>query len=139
AGEGPRELEADVRGADWLELAVGTTCWDFCHAVWLDPLVEEGEAVPHGGTLTDCLGRTEVALPALPLVAQRCVATVVSAGFAPLLDDLLGSLAANGACPDVPAVVFVVGPDPEAPRVVARPGAVPVACAARGAADATAQ
>src|SRR5258708_1636795 len=105
AGEAPREITADIRGAQRLELVVTTRRWEFCHAVWLDPQVEHGHAAVHRVTIPDCLGRTEMFPPSITLRSQRCVAAVVSAGYSHLLDDMLGSLVANGGCPEALIVV----------------------------------
>lgn len=73
AGEPPRDLAADLAGAQTLELAVRTTRWPWCHAVWLDPQLEEAAAAAPARVLVDCLGRAEIALPQ----ARRCIVTVV--------------------------------------------------------------
>lgn len=134
AGAAPRPLEAAVSGARTLELKVTTARWPSCHAVWLDPVVDGG-AVPASQVFTDPLGRVEVDSTAALGPLGRCVATVASAGYADLLDDLLGSLAANGGCPDVTPVVFLLGEDAACSGVVARYGAVSIRCRPRGRRD----
>ena len=131
AGAPARTLSADVRGAQWLELLVRTTRWDFCHAVWLDPQLEEMGDGASSGTLPDCLARVEMTVPGSTLRAERCIATVMSAGFAGLLDDMLGSLLANGGCQDAALVVFGVDPDEECLKVAAKYGASIIHCAPR--------
>src|ERR1700722_12942746 len=59
-------------------------------------------------TVVDCLARTEIMLPESLPHARRCIATVATPGYAHLLDDMLGSLHANGACPDAIVVLFSV-------------------------------
>src|SRR5262249_10133046 len=57
----PRELVADLRGVEVIELDVSTSAWSFCHAVWIDPVLDGGDAsapprVTEGGfPLLDCL------------------------------------------------------------------------------------
>lgn len=132
----PRTIEADVSGARTLELCVSTTRWEWCHAVWLDPVLDTAPA--HAGrVLTDCLQRAEIHLPPAPLAARRCIATVVSPGFEALLDDMLGSLAANGGCVDAMRVVFAVDPSAECRRVAAKHGAELVECARKAKVNAT--
>ena len=78
--------------------------------------------------LVDCLGRTRLVSPTTPLKAQRCIATVVSPGYEALLDGLLISLTARGGCTDTTIVVVSVDGNEECTRIIARHGAVEVAC-----------
>jgi predicted O-methyltransferase YrrM len=128
AGEAPREIVADIRGAQRLELVVTTTSWEFCHAVWLDPRLDFNLSGPGTGTLVDCLGRTDITLPSTRLHAHRCIATVASTGFSDLLDDMLGSLVANGCCPDALIVVFLVGTDAASEDIARKYSAQLVRC-----------
>lgn len=137
AGEAPREVVADIRGAQRLELVVTTTLWEFCHAVWLNPEVSIDPSPLNNGTLLDCLGRTEIHLPPTTLTAERCIATVVSAGFSDLLNDMLGSLVANGCCPQALIVVFLVGADAASEEVIRKYGAKLVRCIPRVRVNAT--
>src|SRR5208337_4051118 len=130
AGEPPHNLAGDLTGAQVLELIVTTSRWAYCHAVWLDPWVDEGPACTRTDTMVDCLGRAEITL-SVPLgPVARCVATVASRGFEGRLDDLLGSLLANGGCHDARFVVFVIGDDGGCERVAAKYGALAVRCRA---------
>lgn len=131
AGEPPRPLTASVAGARRLELLVRTTRWQNSHAVWLDPQLAEREEGAAAEVLPDCLGRADIELPREPLRAARCVATVVSPGFEHLLDDMLGSLHANGNCPEALVVVFAVEADEACRRVAEKYGARLVACRRR--------
>ncbi len=106
AGEPPLALSADVHGAQFLELVVKTSRWEYCHAVWLDPQMDETAIDVPAQTLLDCLGRAEIMLPTSLPRAERCIATVVSPGFEAMLDDMLGSLLANGGCQDALLLVF---------------------------------
>jgi predicted O-methyltransferase YrrM len=120
AGEAPRELCADIAGAQSLELVTQTSRWEYCHAVWLDPEVSETERVTQRQVVIDCLRRAEIALSPTPLGGERCVATVVSPAVVDLLDDMLGSLYANGCCQDILLVVFALDPDEACLRVAAK-------------------
>lgn len=135
ANVGPRApawIDAVVRGAKRLELRVDTTRWESCHTVWLDPRVEDdGSSSARDRTLIDALDRVEIRLPRVPLRSERCVATVVSRGYAELLDGLLESLRLNGNCPDARVVVFVADGDAACERVSAKHGAVVVPCSPR--------
>jgi predicted O-methyltransferase YrrM len=128
AGEAPREVAADVSGASLLELVVTTHRWDWSHAVWLEPELDDAPAVAGQGTIVDCLRRFEIELPPPVPPAERCIATAVSPGFEHMLDDLLGSVVANGACGDARIVVFILGTSPACEQVVAKYRAVPVRC-----------
>jgi len=128
AGRTPRELRADIRSAHSLELVVTTRRWDSCHAVWLDPEVYSSDELLCAGRVTDCLERTEICLPSNAPTADRCIATVVSPGFTSLLDDMLGSLFANGQCQDTMVVIFAVDSDEACRAVAAKYGAQIVEC-----------
>ncbi len=130
AGELPRPLEADIRGAEQLELCVTARRWEHCHAVWLDPVVAGEGATTERPRYVDCLERVEILPPARPITGERCVATVVSPGYAGMLADMLGSLQANGRCEDAIVVVFAVDADEECRAVAARFGARLVECRA---------
>ncbi|MDX6694827.1 MAG: alpha-galactosidase [Blastocatellia bacterium] len=133
AGEAPRTLRAKINGAKELSLLVRTSRWENCHAVWLDPQVDEGDAPDeaNSGTLLDCLQRTEIELPSVMPRAERCIATIVSPGFESLLDDMLGSLVAYGCCPDALLVVFGVEADEACRRVAEKYGAILLPCTKR--------
>jgi len=128
AGEPPRPISGDLRSAKVLELAVNTSTWDHCHAVWLDPRLFPAEADDHPRTITDCLDRAEIQLPLEIPHAECCIATVASAGFESLLDDMLGSLLANGCCTGALLVVFCVGDPAAVAPVAAKYGARIVHC-----------
>jgi predicted O-methyltransferase YrrM len=128
AGDPPRTLVADIGGAECIDLVVHTSRWEFAHAVWLDPLVDEKDVAQSVQPFLDCLKRTEITPPAFPLRAKRCIATVVSHGFEKLLDDFLGSLNAYGECQDALVVVFVVGENAECDRIIAKYQAMPIIC-----------
>jgi predicted O-methyltransferase YrrM len=131
AGESPRTITADITGAQLLELAVATSRWEHCHAVWLDPQVDEAPVDPSPDTLLDCLGRAEITLPTTLPRTERCIAMVVSPGFTALLDDLLGSLYANGGCQDALLLVFALGLDAECARVISKYRATLIPCQPR--------
>jgi hypothetical protein len=76
----------------------------------------------------DCLGRSRISLPRGQRHASACLATVASAGFAEMLDDLLESLRLHGDCADASVVVFLAGGDPACRSVAARHGAIALDC-----------
>lgn len=120
AGEPPRRLHVAIPGAQRLELITRTTRWECCHAVWLDPQVDEMLPEQPYDALVDCLNRAQVApLPVLP-AAERCIVTVASPRFAGLLDDMLGSLYANGGCQEAMLVVFGLDADQACAQVAAK-------------------
>jgi hypothetical protein len=147
-GTGPVPLEAAVGGAATVDLVVSTSAWDGCHAVWLDPVFvgegAEGDRAEVADAaavvvVTDPLERADM----VPLVgaapAARCIATVGSAGFEGWLDDLLGSVRANGRCPDALLVVVALDDSPVVHEVAARHGAAVVRCRLRRPLDPTAK
>lgn len=128
AGEAPRELVADVTGAHLVELFVTSTCGQPCQALWLEPQFDQLPEVSPPQPFQDPLGRVEITpLPPLP-PAERCVVVAASAGYEAMLDDMLGSLVANGECTDARIVVMLLGEFPEAERIVAKYRALPVTC-----------
>ena len=129
AGEKPRPLTADITGVEHVELVVRTSRWECAHAVWLDPHLSDAPAVPT--RLSDCLGRAEITIPPGLPPSRRCIATVVSPKFAPLLDDMLGSLVANGCCPDALLVVCVLDGNEACDQIAAKYGAAVVRCQSR--------
>jgi hypothetical protein len=132
AGDAPRELEADIGYARRLALLVNTNRWPLCHSVWLDPQVSEQPHERPTGTMTDSLARAWILLPDAPLKANRCVATVVSPGYAGLLDDMLGSFYANSNCTDALVVVFALNADEECRKVIDKHGATTINCSPLG-------
>ena len=130
AGEPPRALVADITDAEQLELVVFTTRWEYCHAVWLDPMVSE-EAVEVSRTLVDPLGRAEISLPPSHSSVRRCIATVVSPGFEGWADNLLGSIRAHGDCPDARLALFAVDGNRECQRIASKYDAMLVSCRRR--------
>src|SRR6266566_1427882 len=129
AGEAPRPVSANIKGAQHLELLVRTSHFHYCHSVWLAPEVSEMPvAVARKETMLDCLGRAQFTLPAPLPRARRCVATVVSPGFEHMLDDMLGSLGANGGCTDALLLVFILNPNESCERVADKYGATVVRC-----------
>lgn len=128
AGQPPRELVADLEGAQLLELLVTTGRWECCHALWIEPELEGAVNGHSPGKLEDCLGFTEIEVPPALPAAERCIATVVSPGYEDMLDDMLGSLLANGHCQDALLLVFMLGTSPACEQVIGKYRAVPVRC-----------
>ncbi|HSB10213.1 MAG TPA: NPCBM/NEW2 domain-containing protein [Blastocatellia bacterium] len=127
AGDPSREIVADVSEAARLDLVVETNHWEYCHSLWLDPLVTVEALQPHP-VVIDALARVEISLDAKKLSAERCIATVVSPGYTHLLDDMLGSLEANGRCSDAMKVVFAVNCDEQCRRIIEKYGATAIEC-----------
>jgi hypothetical protein len=137
-GQSPGSISVDLSGARILELVVTTTRWPYCHAVWLDPHLQTGSpGVSSNDGLTDCLGRADLLPPAAIPCADRCIATVVSPGFEPLLERLLASLHINGACRDALLVVLAVQCTQSCLRVAARYGATVIECRQRSVLNST--
>src|SRR5579871_1118539 len=130
AGEAPRLLQADISGAQTIELVVRTTRWDYCHAVWLDPELLETPPGQASAPLLDCLARAEIGATSLPS-AKNCIATVVSPNYERQLENLLGSLRANAQLDDSLVVVFAIDPNAACEQVSARYGAAMVPCRRR--------
>ena len=128
AGHPPHSLHAEIAGAQLVELVVQSSRWEFCHAVWLDPFLEQDGVITRPATLVDCLGRAEITLPHPRPHARRCIATVVSPGFEALADDMLGSLYANGHCREAVLVVFALCGGDGCARVAAKYNGVFVPC-----------
>jgi predicted O-methyltransferase YrrM len=126
AGEQPRELVADLGGGHLLELLATSRQFAFAHAVWLEPEVDA--ELTGAARVVDCLRRAEIACPPPLPEADCCVATVASAGFEDLLDDLLGSLAAHARLGDARVVVLLLGESDAADAIVAKYRALPVRC-----------
>jgi hypothetical protein len=130
AGDPPRTLVTDISGAEQIELIVRTTRWEYCHAVWLNPTVSEAP-VETPRTLVDPLGRVEITLPLSSPSARRCIATVVSPGFEGWADNLLGSIRANGECPDARLVLFAVDGNSECQQLAHKYDALLIPCRRR--------
>jgi hypothetical protein len=137
AGESPREVRVNLTGIQTLELVIETTRWDYCHAVWLNPTVSEEPFEGSPRTLIDPLGRVEITLPQFPPSVRRCIATVVSPGFESWADNLLGSIRANGDCPDALLVLFAVEGGYECRRIASKYDAVLIICWSRTRVDVT--
>jgi predicted O-methyltransferase YrrM len=128
AGDPPRRICAELGSAHIIELAVDPGQWDFCHTVWLDPVLSEETHGASSPMLADCLGRATILLPPEMPPAARCIATVASKGFEPLLDDMLGSLLANGGCHEALRVVFCAGDPSTLAPIAAKYRAVLIHC-----------
>jgi predicted O-methyltransferase YrrM len=131
SGQSPRRMEADVTGSELLELVVTTGRWEWAHAVWIEPELDGQPLVAQPEHLVDCLGRSEMVVPSPRPQARRCVATVASHGFDEMLDDLLGSLNANGGCQDALRVVVSLGDDIACAKVAAKYRATLIPCSPR--------
>lgn len=127
AGGAPREMTADLLGGHVLELRVSTDVFECAHAVWLELQVETAEP----DRIADCLSRADVDPADLDDDCDTCVATLASAGYERLLDDMLSSLAEHGRLDGARVVVFLLGAADEAEVVAASHGAHIVRCRPR--------
>jgi hypothetical protein len=128
AGAAPVPLVAELAKATVLELLVSTAAWAYCHAVWVQPVLELSGAA---GPVSDPLLRADITVPEGLPPAERCIATVGSAGFEQWVDDLLGSVRTFGGCPDAHLVVFALGDAPALDEVARRHGATTIRCRPR--------
>jgi predicted O-methyltransferase YrrM len=123
-----RQMDVAVSG-NVLDLEVSTNSWQHCHAVWMDPTIDV-LSPPELVKIVDCLNRAQITIPLHRQRFKRCIASVVSAGFESLLDDMLGSLTANGRCEDAQTVVFVFDNDAKCVQVAEKYGATVIPCRA---------
>jgi predicted O-methyltransferase YrrM len=124
-----RPLVAEISGARLLELTVTTSQWALCHAVWVDPALDAIVApAPDVEAITDPLERAVLAPAQAGPSVGRCIATVVSPGFERWGDDLLGSVVANGNCPDARLVVLALDGDAACADLAAKYNALYVPC-----------
>ena len=126
-GEPARKLIARLQGPCTLSLRVETCHRDYCHSVWLDPRWENQTTSPEA-PWRDALGRVEVLEGQRDFQTDKAIITLVTPGYARLLDQLLGSLAAHGRCRGAVRFVFAVEPDSNCEAVIARHGATMVRC-----------
>jgi cephalosporin hydroxylase len=127
AGEPPRELDADLGDAQTLELVVTTPHFANCHAVWIEPRLEQGAVSEEKKRrVPDAVGSLSIEPPPDPDSAPRSLVTLAGPGDATALDDLLGSFLTHGACPDARLVVLLAGEDDDCERIVAKYGALAV-------------
>ena len=104
---------------------------EYCHAVWLDPQVDDTAADEGPRTIADCLGRAEIGVPAISAARRARDRVGRLARLRHLLDDMLGSLYANGRCHDAAIVVFALNSNPACERVIAKYGAALIRCEPR--------
>jgi hypothetical protein len=126
-GESPRELTARLRAPCTLNLRVETTRFDSCHSLWIDPCLHDAYAISQA-PWRDALQRVEVSAYDQNYIADIAVITVLTREYAPLVDQLLASLAVYGCCPKVKRFVFAIEPDAACEAVIARHGATALRC-----------
>jgi hypothetical protein len=133
SGQEPREMIADLSGAQEVELVVTSGRWENSHTIWLNPeLSEEPPQQQPTTTLLDPLQRVEIAVPHPLPITDRCVATVVSPGFESYLEHMLRSFRTCGGCDDALLVVLAVEPNETCRAIAERYGALVVPCIRRG-------
>ena len=130
AGEEPRRIEADLEGANELQLLVRTDRWNFCHALWIEPVLLHGGAAPHyPEQITDCLKRAEITSKTRSWPeAELCIATVASPGFEIWLRSFLESLRRYGRCEEALIAVFCFDANSSLAKVAEDLGAKVVEC-----------
>lgn len=126
--QAPRWLTADVTGVRRLELVVRPQRWDWCHAVWVDPVLAALTTGAQPDPVVDSLGRAEIRIPEGLPAAELCVATVGSPGYESWLDDLLGSIRSRGRLGDALLAVFFFGKSPTIAAIAEKHGAFVVPC-----------
>jgi hypothetical protein len=125
AGDSPRQISADIAGAQHLCLTARTIQWPFCHSVWIEPEVTRD--VP-SHKWSDALGRVEVQSPPGTIEVDYCIATVVSAGYEHLLEGLLTTLGHQQWRSKTRVVVFNIDDDPGCAATIATHGAYAIPC-----------
>jgi hypothetical protein len=135
AGAAPVPMVANLASASVLDLVVSTSAWAYCHAVWLEPVFDvpgaDGQSPGAVPVVSDPLLRADITVPEGLHPAERCIATVGSAGFEQWVDDLLGSIRTFADCPDARLAVFALGDAPALEEVARRHGAMIVRCRPR--------
>jgi hypothetical protein len=126
AHEPPRTITAPIGGAHRLSLQIATRHHNFCHSVWLDPVVSDAFAIPLPDH--DPLHRVVIRAPQVRPRAKNCITTVASASYASLLNDLLTSIERRACLDDTVIVVFNAGAAPDIAEVIAKHGAAEIVC-----------
>lgn len=129
-GDAAQEMVADLTGVQSLELVVWSPRKTNAHTVWIDPQLIVAKPPPVPSDLRDCLSRVRIEETVGETGADLCIATLASAGFEDLLDNMLGSLVANGNCPEALLVVFNIDNSAEVNRVARKYSARNIACRA---------
>jgi len=128
AGDPPRAMQANISGAQRLCLTAHTIEWPFCHSVWVNPEVTQWLTHSSSVKWSDALGRVEAQSPQNQIHAECCIATVVTGGYAHLLDGLLTTLTRQRWPRDTLVVVFNIDNDPDCARIIANHGARAIPC-----------
>ena len=130
-GKASQEIVADLLGIRSLELVISVSRKVNAHTVWIDPQLTRLSVCHSMATLYDCLGAVQIMDTVYISGADLCIATIASEGTEALLDDMLGSLVANGNCPSALVVVFNIDSSESISRVVRKYGARSVVCRSR--------
>jgi len=128
AHEPPRTIVTPIDGAHRLSLQIATRHHNFCHSVWLDPLVSDAAPPSLSAPSPDPLQRVIIRPPLVRPLAKNCITTVASAGYGPLLGDLLTSIERRACLDDTVIVVFNAGAAPDVAQVIAMHGAAEIVC-----------
>ncbi|QDV17105.1 putative glycosyl transferase [Gimesia panareensis] len=125
------KIKADLRGTKELRLEVVSDQWDFCHAVWVEPLLIHEDAQNQiTSDFIDCLGRAEIEIPNIETenVPDLCIATVASPEYETWLESFLTSLKMHSECEDALVAVFCFNCTPKMKQLIDQHGAVCVTC-----------
>jgi lipopolysaccharide biosynthesis glycosyltransferase len=118
-GERPRPLEARLYGAKNITLVIETQGADWCHAVWIDPVLHESASLVMSGALN----RTHLLLPEKPRIVRRCIAMIVDDHVADMADNCLGSLYQNGDVRDCHLLIIADEKSKKVSRLAQKYGA----------------
>ena len=102
---GPRNVEANIRGAQFIELRVLTEVTEHCHAVWLNPRVLLNPI----SEIEGCMGGFTIRVPEDPVKAERCIVTVVTPSYIEMTENFLETLHKNGNVNDAVLLIFAFG------------------------------
>lgn len=130
SGQLPRQLRVDISGARELKLVIQHYQWDYCHTVWVDPLLIACDTPQENVKFNDGLLRAEITMPVELPECDLCIMTVGSSGFGDWVDDLFGSICANAQCPNALLAVYSIGDSDEIRRVAEKYNAVVIPCRA---------
>jgi len=111
----PRRITANVRGARNLTLIARAHRFPMCHTVWVDPQLLARKEQPT--SMLDPFGRANISLAETFPPTELCIATVGSVGFESWIDDLFGSIRANGGCDDAQLALFFYGDTTRAEKI----------------------
>ena len=116
-----------------LDIVVQPRGYEYCHSVWVDPVVFSQDPSSDQAPLVvvDGLQRAEIAVPVPLPEAELCIVTVGSVGFEQWIDDLFGSICTNAQCPDALLAIVSIGDSTEIRDIAKKYRAVVIPCQPR--------